>query len=998
MSTSPLTTPTASNPSPSRRPANLLRQARTGLFGWDVFISYRRADASAYARELRDQLEARGFTVFLDDEDLHVGIPARVYARRVRRSRMLVLVGTPGIFESQHVPVELHQYQRRWWLTHLWRRVFPINVGHALDAFEDRASAAHHPPPWKFLAGRLSVAETSDAVKAGAPSPSVVERITVSYAGVRSSFLFLASVVFALIAVAGATTYSAATIGSARAQVAALQVTRDSLDERVLAAQEALDQTSAQLADTAAALADTRTGLATTRHQLAGTVLELDRTSTELRTTAADLARSNQDLIHTRAEAQAEQRRADSARAEVRAALLASSALGAITDDPTLAVRLALASRGIRPSPVADEVLMRAYNSDEVFYSHLFRDVRDADLSPDGETALTIGFRERGARLVELRSGAAAPLALGSFDTVAGGRFVDGGRGVLTWTTRGRLERWNRSGEPVASLETGLRFGGGGVSVEVCPSGTLALAATDDTAHVWDLRTDGHRTITLREPGAARAGGFLFEGRVVVLRCAPGGGRFLVRRDMAPGVEIWDMEGKKVATLVPAGLSEGELYLGRVDARFSPDGQWIAAVRDNRLSLWRDGREVRFTSTDSTFFDTFEFSPDSRHLHLTTTDGAAETLILGEAADSAEVVRVPLPPFLRATDAAAFSQDGSRLALANREGVVTIYDRAARPLLFLRGHETGDTNNGSVERVVWSSGDSTMLTVGHDLTARVWRLGSARWRTLGDSAGVHYLDHSLVHSPDRERVGVVAWRDPHLTVDVFRHDGRLLRTLGGHEDMVHIVFPTDTGLVLTRSEDRIQFWRASEPPVVILPDSGAPFAGSAAISPDGQSIVYWESGVRGMGIRRALAWTLLGAPLPPDSAVVRQLQAAAAPADPPQSFAGEGYCHGLEWQRRGRAWGASVRYPDTPRRFWIPARLPRLGDSQRSFPYGCDAASRYAHALIYGSRNRAQEMEFMLLDPDLIARRLTSDGGVWELDAEARRNHAVGQGAEAPNH
>ena len=80
------------------------------LLGADIFISYRRRTARAYALNLRNQLEARGFLCYLDEALLPTGEQVEQYKKAARRSRMLVVVGSPEVFDSAHIPAELKAY------------------------------------------------------------------------------------------------------------------------------------------------------------------------------------------------------------------------------------------------------------------------------------------------------------------------------------------------------------------------------------------------------------------------------------------------------------------------------------------------------------------------------------------------------------------------------------------------------------------------------------------------------------------------------------------------------------------------------------------------------------------------------------------------------------------------------------------------------------------------------------------------------------------------
>lgn len=81
--------------------ASLPRRLATRLlqlvYGWDVFISYSRADATAYAEALRTALRSAGTTAFLDTRELGAGDALTPRLRRAaRRCDVMATLVTPG--------------------------------------------------------------------------------------------------------------------------------------------------------------------------------------------------------------------------------------------------------------------------------------------------------------------------------------------------------------------------------------------------------------------------------------------------------------------------------------------------------------------------------------------------------------------------------------------------------------------------------------------------------------------------------------------------------------------------------------------------------------------------------------------------------------------------------------------------------------------------------------------------------------------------------------
>ena len=98
--------------------------AWSALLGFDIFISYRRSDGSAYAEKLWRDLKAAGITPFLDRAETPGGAqltPSLV--RALRSSRMLVILLTPDVLDSEWVQQEVETFSK-----FRGRAIVPINI------------------------------------------------------------------------------------------------------------------------------------------------------------------------------------------------------------------------------------------------------------------------------------------------------------------------------------------------------------------------------------------------------------------------------------------------------------------------------------------------------------------------------------------------------------------------------------------------------------------------------------------------------------------------------------------------------------------------------------------------------------------------------------------------------------------------------------------------------------------------------------------------------
>ena len=139
-----------------------LHAARRFFFGEDVFISYSRADAAAYALGLANALTRQGISCFLDQWGTPPGreLPERLLTA-LRTSTMFVLVGTPGAARSAAVQQEVETFIRT------GRPIIPVTLGSALEQAD-----------WFDRIRGLSLArESEEALAAGQPSDTVLTRI-----------------------------------------------------------------------------------------------------------------------------------------------------------------------------------------------------------------------------------------------------------------------------------------------------------------------------------------------------------------------------------------------------------------------------------------------------------------------------------------------------------------------------------------------------------------------------------------------------------------------------------------------------------------------------------------------------------------------------------------------------------------------------------------------------------------------------------------------------
>lgn len=146
------------------------------LFGDDVFISYSRRDGAGYAAALASALSApgRGLSCFLDQWGASAASElSPPVVRALRRSSVLVIVGTAGAAASVMVQEEIRRFSTRG----RWGRVRPILVVDVGGAFAGVV--------WPEIAGLPRTTETERAREEGLPSEAVVRLVADSHTYAR---------------------------------------------------------------------------------------------------------------------------------------------------------------------------------------------------------------------------------------------------------------------------------------------------------------------------------------------------------------------------------------------------------------------------------------------------------------------------------------------------------------------------------------------------------------------------------------------------------------------------------------------------------------------------------------------------------------------------------------------------------------------------------------------------------------------------------------------
>jgi WD40 repeat protein len=298
--------------------------------------------------------------------------------------------------------------------------------------------------------------------------------------------------------------------------------------------------------------------------------------------------------------------------------------------------------------------------------------------------------------------------------------------------------------------------------------------------------------------------------------------------------------------------------------------------------------------------------------------------------------------------------------------VVNIYSLDGSPVHRLAGHKAGDGLNRSIARLVWDATGGRILTVGRDLTARLWSTQSARVLAFrGD--GLEFEEFN--HQGDR----LAAWSARERVVRLMDLKGRIVRELPGHKSFIRTVrFSRDDRTVVTHSNDSIRIWRDDQSePLTIRAEASALFTGRVEFNSNETHLVMIDPSARDTP---KLAWRLNGGmPVP-------LADAGEVPARPATTSKWR-----LDWAVTELGQGFWLSNAATGIRFFLKSQLVFAGT--------VDASSEvdqhgYAHVDGLGETG----FHVFLVDADSINRALRSEdlyGRLWAIDDETYRRYDI---------
>jgi WD40 repeat protein len=322
--------------------AKLTDRISSFLFGDDIFISYSHSDALNYSPALATLLAEQNYVCYLDQygTDADNVLPPSLL-RRLRRSTVLVLVGTEGVAKSKAVKEEVETFKKT------GRPIIPIDVGGSLErtewvevvkgipVSEDRIETkairpqtmeGAAPATLLSLDSEQLIRETEDNRKAAQPSPLVVSRVSNSFEYTRRNQrqrrMFLAALIL-LVSSFGVAAWSMDASVNARRE--ANKANQDAIraQQSAIAAQRAEDEANS-LAQKA-------------QRQQTQAEIERDKAQAEARTAASAKERADEQA----AKAENRQRTAEVKEAQATKEAGRQKLIASVIDQTSHANRLA---------------------------------------------------------------------------------------------------------------------------------------------------------------------------------------------------------------------------------------------------------------------------------------------------------------------------------------------------------------------------------------------------------------------------------------------------------------------------------------------------------------------------------------------------------------------------------------------------------------------------------------------------------------------------------
>jgi len=265
---------------------------------------------------------------------------------------------------------------------------------------------------------------------------------------------------------------------------------------------------------------------------------------------------------------------------------------------------------------------------------------------------------------------------------------------------------------------------------------------------------------------------------------------------------------------------------------YAADGrQFATASRDGHVKLWQaDGRLLATLGNGRENFTSVAYTPDSRYLLASRSDGKVDCWELPDALTTADLLPSPRRRWQIAAHAGPaysvqVSPDGQRAVTAGEDGTLKLWNLEGERQATLRGHV------GGARWASFSPDSRQIASAGKDGTVRLWSAAGELQATL---RGHRDKVAQVSFSPDGMWLASAA--DDGI-VSIWERDGRLRRQFQAHEGWALSVQPSPDGryLLSTGADGAIALWTTEGEQQATL-RGHSDIVTSAQFSPDGLTI------------------------------------------------------------------------------------------------------------------------------------------------------------------
>jgi WD40 repeat protein len=452
-------------------------------------------------------------------------------------------------------------------------------------------------------------------------------------------------------------------------------------------------------------------------------------------------------------------------------------------------------------------------------------DITSVHFSPDGSQFVTTSTD--GTAILWTTAGKQQAVLRGHRGSVLNAQFSSKGETLATLGDDKTVRLWDNQGNPIAVFR-GHR--GRILSLQFSPDGQrLATSGADGTARLWSLSSNAaielpaasrdsyslqfspntHRlaianldgSVTLRTAQGQAIATLPAIGRLRGLQFSPDGQQIAIASDNLPNdtvIRVWDAQANAQANqLIKLVEPLGNLGSSdRIALAFSPDGQTLAMLRHNTLSLWTLPTRQKIEVPHQT---SVQFSPDGQSLAAIGTDGMARLFDL--QGNPLRDFRADNPIGDLTNSAATvlqFSASGQQIAIASVDGVIRLWNLPSNAQREFRGH------SGNVLALQFSPNGQLLASAGVDGTARLWDLQGQRnlqAQQLAEFRGHQGDVLDVQFSPNGDRL---ATRGDDNTLRLWNLQGQQIAQYEGYPTAI-----SDDWQTIATGGSRVRLWQVS---------------------------------------------------------------------------------------------------------------------------------------------------------------------------------------------